>query len=142
MTRRSLFLKLLTVALVPAGSGCSSDSDLPLEAPPSALRLLSATPSNGSVLPGSALVHARLHYRLNTDNPGHITVATLCVKEGRPACFDYGSVADLPDREGDIDVAFSVRPPSEANIHVTLRLTAEGFHAPRDAVVLTYHTAN
>ena len=141
MTRRSLCLKLLTVVLVPA-TGCSSDSDLPLEAPPAALRLLSATPSNSSVIPGSALVRARLHYRLDTSNPGHITVMTLCVKEGRPACIDYGIVADVPAGEGDVDVAFSVRAPSGVNISVTLRLTAEGFHAPRDAVGLTYHTAN
>ena len=142
MTRRSLCRKLLTVVLVPAAAGCSSDSDLSLEAPPPALRLLSATPSNGSVIPGTVLVRARLHYRLDTSNPGQITVMTFCAKDGRPACLDYGSIADLLDREGDIDVEFSVRAPSGVNISVTLRLTAEGFHAPRDAVGLTYHTAN
>jgi hypothetical protein len=88
------------------------------------------------------VVHARLHYRLNTDNPGHITMMTLCTKDGLPACLDSGSIADVPDREGDIEVAFPIHAPAGVNIAVTLRLTAEGFHAPRDPVVLTYHTAN
>jgi len=130
---------LVAFALVTV-SGCGDEAG-PTEAEPSyGLFVESIEPPSGSTIASPSLIRARLRYRLKDADSGLITLMLTCSVQGRPACFDLGTLTTLSNREGTADVAFAIGAPAGASISAGLRLVSDK-QVPHNLVALSYHTA-